>query len=352
MPGDEAPIVYLLDGPTVSVASVRHPVPDGSRRLVALLALDRRCLDRRFIAGTLWPETDEGHAAGCLRTALWRLRREGLDIVVVGKTALQLRSDARVDVEEEELEWASRIIARRESPDDLVMTERRAAGLDLLPGWYDDWVSPHRERLRQRILHALDELSHALSTAARYADAVEVAQASVACDPLRESGQRALIRAHLAEGNTAEARARIRAVRVAARPRTRAAPERRTRDLGGSLFRAIGLSPRRLDRRCMSREDAAGHRSALVQGIHLSGDIDHYGQAPDLGGQLRGNAGIQHANHNGLSPRGADAEADGGDARNGEKTCLFARRQPSDRRARLDLGRAVLDGSRTGEVRP
>jgi DNA-binding SARP family transcriptional activator len=206
MPGDEAPIVYLLDGPTVSVASVRHPVPDGSRRLVALLALDRRCLDRRFIAGTLWPETDEGHAAGCLRTALWRLRREGLDIVVVGKTALQLRSDARVDVEEEELEWASRIIARRESPDDLVMTERRAAGLDLLPGWYDDWVSPHRERLRQRILHALDELSHALSTAARYADAVEVAQASVACDPLRESGQRALIRAHLAEGNTAEAR--------------------------------------------------------------------------------------------------------------------------------------------------
>jgi DNA-binding SARP family transcriptional activator len=121
------------------------------------------------------------HAAGCLRTALWRLRREGLDIVVVGKTALPLRSDARVDVEEE-LEWVSRIIARRESPDDLVMTERRAAGLDLLPGWYDDWVSPHRERLRPRILHALDELSHALSTAARYADAVEVAQASVACD--------------------------------------------------------------------------------------------------------------------------------------------------------------------------
>jgi DNA-binding SARP family transcriptional activator len=60
--------------------------------------------------------------------------------------------------------------------------------------------------MRPRILHALDELSHALSTAARYADAVEVAQASVACDPLRESGQRALIRAHLAEGNTAEAR--------------------------------------------------------------------------------------------------------------------------------------------------
>jgi hypothetical protein len=187
MPGDEAPIVYLLDGPTVSVASVRHPVPDGSRRLVALLALDRRCLVAASSRGRSGPRRTKGMPLDALRTARWRLRREGLDIVVVGKTALQLRSDARVDVEEE-LEWASRIIARRESRDDLVMTERRAAGLDLLPGWYDDWVSPHRERLRQRILHGLDELSHALSTAARYADAVEVAQASVACDPLRESG--------------------------------------------------------------------------------------------------------------------------------------------------------------------
>lgn len=205
MPQEQSPIVHLLDGPAVSVASVRHPVPDGSKRLVVLLALDRRCLDRRFIAGTLWPDTDEGHAAGCLRTALWRLRREGLDIVAVGKTKLQLRADIRVDVADE-LDWASRVIARRMSRDDLVMTERRAAGLDLLPGWYDDWVAPHRERLRQRILHALDELSCALSLAGRHADAIEVAQASVACDSLRESGQRALIRAHLAEGNTVEAR--------------------------------------------------------------------------------------------------------------------------------------------------
>lgn len=208
-------VVQLLDGPAVSVASLsvasasrhsgRQPVPEGSRRLVALLALDRRSLDRRYIAGTLWPETDEGHAAGCLRTALWRLRRQGLDVVVVENTSLQLRGDVRVDVADT-LEWAGRVIAHSASPGDLVLTERRRAALDLLPGWYDDWVAPHRERLRQRVLHAFDELSVALSVASHHADAIEVAQASVAGDPLRESGQRALIRAHLAEGNAAEAR--------------------------------------------------------------------------------------------------------------------------------------------------
>jgi hypothetical protein len=98
-------------------------------------------------------------------------------------------------------------------------------------------VSPHRERLRPRILHALDELSHALSTAARYADAVEVAQASVACDRF-ENRDSARLSARIWRRETQRA-ARIRAVRVAARPRTRAAPERRTRDLGESLFRAV-----------------------------------------------------------------------------------------------------------------
>lgn len=205
MPEFEAPIVHLLDGPAVSVGSTRHAVPDGSRRLVALLALDRRCLDRRFIAGTLWPDSDEGHAAGCLRTALWRLHRDGLDVVAVGKTTAQLGVDVRVDVADE-LDWAARVIAGCESPEDLVLTERHAAGLDLLPGWYDDWVAPHRDRLRQRMLHALDELSRALSLRGRHADAIEAAQASVACDPLRESGQRALIQAHLTEGNAVEAR--------------------------------------------------------------------------------------------------------------------------------------------------
>lgn len=205
MPDDSPPVVHLLDGAVVSVSPLAVGVPDGSSRLVAMLALERRCLDRRFVAGTLWPDTDDAHAAGSLRTAIWRLGRAGLDILAIGKTSLALREGVGVDVAEE-LDWAGRIIAACPHPSDLAMTARRCAALDLLPGWYEDWVTPHRERLRQRMLHALDELSRSLSAAGRHADAVEAAQVCVACDPLRESGQRALIRAHITEGNTVEAR--------------------------------------------------------------------------------------------------------------------------------------------------
>jgi DNA-binding SARP family transcriptional activator len=78
--------------------------------------------------------------------------------------------------------------------------------MDLLPGWYDDWVIFERERIRQRLLHALEALSQLLVAAGRCGDAVEAAISAVSVDPLRESANRALIEAHLAEGNLVEAR--------------------------------------------------------------------------------------------------------------------------------------------------
>ncbi|MDD9207972.1 bacterial transcriptional activator domain-containing protein, partial [Georgenia sp. 10Sc9-8] len=78
--------------------------------------------------------------------------------------------------------------------------------VDLLPGWYDDWVIFERERIRQRVLHALEALSCELVRRGRCAEAIEVALDAVGVEPLRESAQRVLIEAHLAEGNLVEAR--------------------------------------------------------------------------------------------------------------------------------------------------
>ncbi len=58
-----------------------------------------------------------------------------------------------------------------------------------------------RERVRQRLLHALEALSRELARVGRHAEAVESALVAVSAEPLRESAQRALIEAHLAEGN-------------------------------------------------------------------------------------------------------------------------------------------------------
>jgi DNA-binding SARP family transcriptional activator len=62
-----------------------------------------------------------------------------------------------------------------------------------------------RERIRQRMLHALEMLSRRLVSVGRFADAIEAALTAISADPLRESAQRALIEAHAAEANWAEA---------------------------------------------------------------------------------------------------------------------------------------------------
>ena len=76
---------------------------------------------------------------------------------------------------------------------------------DLLPEWYEDWVLLERERLRQICLHGLEALSRRLGSLGLHAQAVEAGLAAVGVEPLRESAQRALIEAHLAEGNASEA---------------------------------------------------------------------------------------------------------------------------------------------------
>jgi DNA-binding SARP family transcriptional activator len=77
---------------------------------------------------------------------------------------------------------------------------------DVLPSWEDDWVVFERERVRQMRIHAIEALSMRLCREDRHAEAVEAGLAAVAADPLRESAQRVLIEAHLAEGNTVDAR--------------------------------------------------------------------------------------------------------------------------------------------------
>ena len=63
-----------------------------------------------------------------------------------------------------------------------------------------------RERRRQLRLHALEALSSELSTTHQHGEAIEVALAAIAMEPLRESAQRALASAYLNEGNYSEAR--------------------------------------------------------------------------------------------------------------------------------------------------
>jgi DNA-binding SARP family transcriptional activator len=199
-------ILHLIGGgPYLTVGEQRRDVPEGSKQLLVLVALRRRRVERRWAAGTLWPLADERRAAGNLRSALWRLRRARIDVLIGDKWSLALSTDVLVDLHLMD-ERATRLIEGKAQDGDLAISPSWADALDLLPGWYDDWALLERERIRQRILHALEALSGKLVDMGRFADAIEAAILAVSAEPLRESAQRALIVAYIAEGNFAEAR--------------------------------------------------------------------------------------------------------------------------------------------------
>ena len=197
--------INLFGGPYAVIDGQRCDIPEGSKRLVAFVAIHRGRLERRYVAGSLWQSVDDIRAAGNLRSALWRLRGAGIDFIAADKWSLQLIEDIDIDLDETK-EWAERVVHNTACERDLSDLASHARALDILPGCYDDWVITERERIRQRTLHALEAVSRLLARCGRCGEAVEAAMMAVNAEPLRESAQRALIDAHLSEGNLVEAR--------------------------------------------------------------------------------------------------------------------------------------------------
>jgi DNA-binding SARP family transcriptional activator len=162
-------------------------------------------VERRRVAGTLWPVGDDARSAGNLRSALWRLKRAGLPLITADKQCLTIRSDVIID-DQLVSRWTTRLIHGHPSAQDLATVPGGVDELDLLPGWYDDWVLYERERQRQRLLHALESLTDLLVVEGQHAEAVDAAMVAIGAEPLRETAHLALMRAHRAEGNWVEVR--------------------------------------------------------------------------------------------------------------------------------------------------
>src|SRR5215472_10361534 len=153
----DSAVVHLFAGPYVTVGPKRLEVPEGSKQLLAYVALRRRRVERRQVAGSLWPFGNDERAAGNLRSALWRLKLAGIDLLESDTCSLMLRPGTVVDVTIL-CEWAARLVDGSATQADLRAVNWRNDAMDLLPGWYDDWVIIERERVRQRFLHALEVL--------------------------------------------------------------------------------------------------------------------------------------------------------------------------------------------------
>lgn len=222
--GAEEPRIVLQGRFAVFDGDSPVGLPHSSERVVAYLAVQNRAVSRGTIAEALWSTSTAEHAGAALRTALWRLGPElGRRLVACDGHELALRDGVAVDLQ------ATTRCARQVASGDgdpagalFVLCDAE----DLLLDWYDDWVVLERECLRQLRLEALERLCRDLGRAGRYAEAVQAGLAAVASEPLREGAHAALIEAHVAQGNYADA-------------------ERQYQLLRDMLRRHLGLSPSR-----------------------------------------------------------------------------------------------------------
>jgi DNA-binding SARP family transcriptional activator len=180
--------------------------------LLAYLVLHREAPQpRHHVAYVLWPDSSDAQALSNLRTLLHRLRDALPDaerFLHAGTHTLQWRSDAPCTLDVLDFEGHA---SPTGDPKGIREALERAMALyrgDLLPGCYDDWIAPHRERLRQVYLEALERLILLLETQRDYQKAIDHAQRLLRHDPLHEATYRRLMRLYALVGD------RARAVRV------------------------------------------------------------------------------------------------------------------------------------------
>jgi DNA-binding SARP family transcriptional activator len=193
----------LLDGFVVRRDGRELVLPPSAQRLIGFIALRSAPVHRITAACLLSVDSNEDKANARLRTALWRLRQCDPGLVRTTASHVALADTVAVDVQQLSV-IASRAI---EEPHDVTRADLAAicAPVELLPDWYEDWVLIERERFRVLRLNALEAVCERFARERRFALAVAAGMAAVAAEPLRDSACRALIKAHLAQGNAHEA---------------------------------------------------------------------------------------------------------------------------------------------------
>ena len=178
----------------------------GTQRLLAMLALSERAVNRVALAGRLWPDASEEHAGDSLRALLSRFDAAAKGTIVSSASGIALADNVTIDLRRARLIANRLVLLDSSGPDsDVTIESILLLSHSLLPDWYDDWILAEAEDWRQLQMTALEAAARLLITRGRLAEAAGAARAAMKVEPLRESAHATLIRVHLAEGNQAEA---------------------------------------------------------------------------------------------------------------------------------------------------
>ncbi|MFC7492591.1 MULTISPECIES: BTAD domain-containing putative transcriptional regulator [unclassified Nocardioides] len=209
------------------------------QRLAALLGLVGQS-GRPHVAGILWPESTDARALASLRRAVLQTRNRSPGLLRADRLSVGLDAGVEVDVDE---------VRRAAAATEGAMAEGEAAALlvqlvgeELLPGWYDDWVLPERERLEQLRVKALQRIARHALEARDLALTIDAARAATDIDPFLESASELAIRAHLDRGDPGSALREFDRYRDAVRDELNAPPSRTIQELVEPLLAVDGAA--------------------------------------------------------------------------------------------------------------
>jgi DNA-binding SARP family transcriptional activator/tetratricopeptide (TPR) repeat protein len=197
--------------------------------LLTLLLLRRGVpQQRKALAFLFWPETTDAQAQTNLRTVVHRLRNALPDadrLLRVDRNSVLWLPDApcRLDVAAFEAGTAEG------APLPALIAALELYRGELLPGCYDDWIVPDRERLAGRFRRACADACARLEEAREYAAALAVARRAARAQPLDEEWARRLMRLHALAGDRAAALRAYAACEAALAAELGVEPEAETR---------------------------------------------------------------------------------------------------------------------------
>jgi len=229
-----------LNGTAISASPSQRPWA-----VFAYLALASRSVARGELASRFWPDVLDQSARASLRSALWALRRQLGDALVVDGERVGLDDAQGVWIDVHEFDRLADI-----DPDAALELCRG----ELLEGLEDDWALTARERHRECVIAVLERLAQAAEQRHEGHEAIELTRRQVDRDPFDEAAHRRLITRLDTSGDRAAAMRSYRALTERLRRELGVVPSSQTRELIEQLRAQTPAAP------------ADGGRTPLIPG--------------------------------------------------------------------------------------
>jgi predicted ATPase/DNA-binding SARP family transcriptional activator len=181
-----------LDGQPIDIPS--RP----AQTLCAYLVLHPHTAYRReMLAGLIWPDANESNARSNLRHALWRIRKTlgdplGVEVFPSDDLTVTFSPPPACVID------ANLVIDKASTATPLAVLKETVSAYrgELLPGFYDDWITLERERLQLAFEHKMDLLIAKLVQTQSWTDLIEWAEHWIKFGTAPEPAFRALMTAH------------------------------------------------------------------------------------------------------------------------------------------------------------